>query len=242
MPRSSSEAPSPAQAMLPRRQVGAAAGTGATRDFSPGELLADRTVHIVGLVVGVTAAIALTLTVAIERNWSALVTVIAYSAGLVAMLSFSAAYNLARRSRHRHILRRLDHAAIFAMIAGTYTPFTILGLEGGWRIGMTVAVWAIAALGIAVKLFAPPDRSTRISTVLYLVFGWIGIIAIEPLLHGVSPMVLILLAVGGGLYSIGVIFHALQRMPYQNAIWHAFVLAAAMVHFAAVSGMVAAAG
>ncbi len=216
--------------------------TGAIHDFSPGELLADRTVHIVGLVVGTSAAITLTLIVAIERNWSALVTVVAYSAGLVAMLSFSAAYNLAHRSRHRHILRRLDHAAIFAMIAGTYTPFTILGLEGGWRIGMTIAVWSLAAIGIAVKLFAPAHRSTRISTVLYLAFGWMGIVAIEPLLQGLSPAVLILLAVGGGLYSVGVVFHALQRMPYQNAIWHAFVLAAAMVHFAAVSGMVAAAG
>jgi hemolysin III len=81
-----------------------------------------------------------------------------------------------------------------------------------------------------------------VSAVLYLVFGWIGIVAIEPLLHNLSPTVLILLAVGGGLYSIGVVFHALQRLPYQNAIWHGFVLAAAVVHFAAVSGMVAAAG
>jgi hemolysin III len=216
--------------------------TGAIRDFSPGELLADRTVHIVGLVAGVTGAVALTLVAAIEMKWAALVTVVAYSAGLVAMLSFSAAYNLGHGSDHRHILRRLDHAAIFAMIAGTYTPFTILGLDGGWRIGMTVAVWALAGVGIAVKLFAPAQRSTRISTALYLALGWMGIIAIEPLLHSVSPTVLILIAVGGGIYSLGVVFHLLQRMPYQNAIWHGFVLAAAVVHFAAVSGMVAAAG
>ena len=128
------------------------------------------------------------------------------------------------------------------MMDGTYTPFTILGLDGGWRIGMTVAVWALAGVGIAVKLFAPAQRSTRISTALYLALGWMGIIAIEPLLHSVSPTVLILIAVGGGIYSLGVVFHLLQRCPYQNAIWHAFVLAAAVVHFAAVSGMVAAAG
>jgi hemolysin III len=227
--------------MRPRR-IREIVTTGAIRDFSPGELLADRTVHIVGLVVGIAGTVTLTLVAAIEFKWAALITVVAYSAGLVAMLSFSAAYNLGRRSRHRHILRRLDHAAIFAMIAGTYTPFTVLGLEGGWRIGMTIAVWAMAAVGIAVKLFAPAHRSTRISTALYLVFGWMGIVAIEPLLRGLSPAVLILLAVGGGLYSVGVVFHALQRMPYQNAIWHGFVLAAAMVHFAAVSGMVAVAG
>jgi hemolysin III len=233
---------SPAGASTRPRRIREIVTTGAIRDFSPGELLADRTVHIVGLVAGVTGAVTLTLVAAIEMKWVALVTVLAYSAGLVAMLSFSAAYNLGRRSRHRHILRRLDHAAIFAMIAGTYTPFTILGLEGGWRIGMTIAVWTLAGVGIAVKLFAPAQRSTRISTALYLALGWMGIVAIEPLLHGVNPGVLILIAVGGGLYSVGVVFHALQRMPYQNAIWHGFVLAAATVHFAAVSGMVAAAG
>ncbi len=232
---------SPAAATRPRR-VREMVRTGAIRDFSPGELLADRTVHIVGLVAGVAGAVTLTLIAAIELKWAALVTVVAYSAGLVAMLAFSAAYSLGHRSRHRHILRRLDHAAIFVMIAGTYTPFTILGLDGGWRIGMTIAVWAMAAVGVAVKLFAPAHRSTRISTALYLVFGWMGIIAVEPLLRSLSPTVLILIAVGGGLYSVGVVFHALQRLPYQNAIWHAFVLAAAMVHFGAVSGMVAAAG
>jgi hemolysin III len=216
--------------------------TAAARDFSPGELVADRAVHIVGLLIGGAGALALTGVAAFEWRGAALLTVIVYSVGLVAMLSFSAAYNLCRRSRHRSVLRRLDHAAIFVMIAGSYTPFTILGLDGAWRIGMTAAVWGLAAIGIAVKLFAPVQRSTGVSAALYLVFGWIGIVAIEPLLHNLSPLVLILLAVGGGLYSIGVIFHALQRLPYQNAIWHGFVLAAAVVHFAAVSGMVAAAG
>jgi len=216
--------------------------TAGLRDYSPGELSADRTIHVLGLVIGVGGALALTLVTAFEWPGTALLTVIVYSVGLVAMLSFSAAYNLCRRSRYRHILRRLDHAAIFVMIAGTYTPFTILGLDGGWRIGMTLAVWALALVGIALKLFAPSQRSTRISVVLYLAFGWIGVVAIQPLLHALDPTVLILLAVGGGLYSIGVVFHALQRLPYQNAIWHGFVLAAAVVHFAAVSGMVAAAG
>lgn len=232
----------PAEAATRRGRIREIVRPGAIRDFSPGELLADRTVHVVGLVAGATGALVLTLVAAIAMKWTALVTVVAYSVGLVAMLSFSAAYNLCHRSRHRHLLRRFDHAAIFVMIAGTYTPFTILGLDGDWRVGMTIAVWAMAATGVAVKLFAPVRRSTRVSTVLYLAFGWMGIVAIEPLLLGLSPTVLILLAVGGGLYSIGVVFHALQRLPYQNAIWHGFVLAAAMVHFAAVSGMVAAAG
>lgn len=229
-------------AASPARSQRETIATGASRDFSPGELIADRTVHIVGLVAGVTGAVTLTLIAAIDMRWAALATVVVYSAGLVAMLSFSAAYNLCQASPRRHILRRLDHAAIFAMIAGTYTPFTILGLDGGWRIGMTIAVWTMALAGIGVKLIAPASRSTRISTALYLGLGWMGLIAVVPLLEGLSSAVLILLAVGGGIYSVGVVFHLLQRMPYQNAVWHAFVLVAAMVHFAAVSGMVAAAG
>jgi hemolysin III len=212
------------------------------RAQSRGELVADAVVHALGLASGVIGAIALVSLIAGNGNGLELAAILIYAAGLIAMLGCSAAYHVARAHPRRDLLQRFDHAAIFAMIAGTYTPFTILGLEGGWRIGMTVAVWALAGVGIAVKLFAPARRSTRISTALYLALGWMGVVAIEPLLHGVSPAVLILIAIGGGLYSVGVVFHALQRMPYQNAIWHAFVLAAAMVHFAAVSGMVAAAG
>lgn len=215
--------------------------SGPVRDFSPAELVADRAVHVTGLVLGIAAASMLTLIAAINAPWLALVAVVVYSLGLVAMLSFSAAYNLARRSRHRPLLRRLDHAAIFVMIAGTYTPFTILGLQGGWRIGMTIAVWSLAAIGIAVKLFGATTRSTKVSAALYLVFGWMGIIAIEPLLRSVDPIALILVAIGGGLYSFGVVFHATEQMHYQNAIWHAFVLAAAIVHFAAVAEIVTAA-
>ncbi len=213
----------------------------ANRELSRGELLADTTVHVIGLVIGISGAIFLMLVAALERHWTVLATVVAYSAGLVAMLSFSAAYNMAQRSRFRPLLRRFDHAAIFAMIAGTYTPFTILVLGGAWRIWMTVAVWTIAAVGIGIKLFAPARRSTRVSTILYLAFGWMGIIAIGPLLDTLSPGLLVLLGIGAALYSLGTIFHALQKMPYQNAIWHAFVLAAAMAHFAAVSGVVLAA-
>jgi hemolysin III len=212
----------------------------AVREQSRGELRADGTIHVIGLAVGISGALVLIGIAAVNRGWAEVATVVAYSAGLVAMLSFSAAYNMAHRSRFKPLLRRLDHAAIFVMIAGTYTPFTILGLEGGWRIWMTVLVWGIAAIGVGIKLFAPVKRSTRLSTILYLAFGWVGVIAIGPLLRGVGPPALILLAVGGALYTLGTIFHALQRMPYQNAIWHGFVLAAAAAHFAAVTEMVSA--
>lgn len=223
---------------VPYFHTGEPMQTDAIRELSRRELSADRTVHILGLTIGVAGSATLILTTAIEAHWTAFLTVLVYTAGLLAMLSFSAAYNLGQQSRHRRFLRRLDHAAIFAMIAGTYTPFTILALDDGWRIGMTVVVWGLASIGIAVKLFAPTQRSTRISAFLYLALGWIGVVALGPFLRNLSPLVLILLGIGGGLYSFGVVFHALERLPYQNAIWHAFVLAAAIVHFAAVYSVV----
>lgn len=213
---------------------------GGLRTYSRGELLADRVIHHVGVAAGVAGALVLIALVAVRSHWAELGPVLAYSAGLVAMLSFSAAYNLNHLGPHRILLRRLDHAAIFLMIAGTYTPFTVNGLTGAWSIAMLALVWTLAAAGIAVKLFGPVHRSTFYSAILYLAFGWIGLIAIRPFLDGLSVPVLTLLGVGALFYSVGVVFHALQRMPYQNAIWHGFVLAGAATHFAAVVGVVVA--
>jgi hemolysin III len=165
-------------------------------------------------------------------------TAAAYAAGLLAMLSFSAAYNLSADSRRRELLCRLDHAAIFVMIAGTYTPFTVLGLSGGWSTGMTIAVWSIAAAGVAIKLAVPTTRFAGLSTGLYLAFGWLGVVAIGPLLASIHAAVLGLVGAGGVLYSVGAIFHMWQKLPYQKAIWHGFVLVAAAVHYAAVCGLV----
>lgn len=208
------------------------------RDYSRGELAADRTIHLVGVAAGVAGVVVLISLVAVRSHWAELGPVVAYSTGLVAMLSFSAAYNLNYLGPHSMLLRRLDHASIFLMIAGTYTPFTVNGLTGAWSIAMTTLVWTLAGIGVALKLFAPLHRSTFYSAILYLAFGWVGLIAIQPFLNGLSVPVLILLGVGGLLYSIGVVFHALQRLPYQNAIWHGFVLAGAAAHFAAVVGIV----
>jgi hemolysin III len=152
---------------------------------------------------------------------------------MIAMFSFSAAYNLARNSRWRATLRRCDHAAIFVMIAGTYTPFTLLRLDGVWSWGLTTAVWTIAGAGMLIKLCRRCDLRYA-SAAPYLLLGWIGLIAIDPLFRSVGMETLALIAAGGALYTIGVGFHVWERLPFQNAIWHGFVLAAAAVHYAAV--------
>jgi hemolysin III len=197
------------------------------------ELVADGVVHALGVGLGVPAALVAIVVAARGDDVRQIAPVLLYAAGLVAMVSCSAAYNLFRRSRARTWLRRFDHAAIFAMIAGTYTPFTVLGLDGAWSVSLTVTIWTIAGLGIAAKL-CQPRWIEPISTVLYLALGWIGVVAARPFLESMPAATLILLAVGGAIYSAGVIFHVWRRLPYQNAIWHGFVLVAAGVHYAAV--------
>lgn len=207
------------------------------REFAARELAADRAVHLLGIALGVTGAIAIIVIAAAMRRLDDLPPVLIYAAGLLAMLGCSAAYNMFRTSRWRDWLRRFDHAAIFAMIAGTYTPFTLLGLKGTWSIALTTVIWAVAAIGIAIKLLKP-DRIETVSIGLYLALGWIGVVAAGPFMAAFDPVTLSLLAAGGILYSSGVVFHLWHHLPYQNAIWHGFVLAAAAVHYAAVVGVV----
>jgi len=207
------------------------------REFAARELAADRAIHLLGIALGVTGAIAIVVIAAAMRRLGDLPPILIYAAGLLAMLGCSAAYNMFRTSRWRDWLRRFDHAAIFAMIAGTYTPFTLLGLKGTWSIALTAVIWAVAAIGIAIKLLKP-HRIETVSLGLYLALGWIGVVAAGPFMAAFDPVILSLLAAGGILYSSGVVFHLWHRLPYQNAIWHGFVLAAASVHYAAVVGVV----
>jgi hemolysin III len=203
------------------------------RVLKPGELLADGIVHLVGLiaaVVGVAVLLALTLW---HGDAPEVTAVSIYSGALVAMLGCSAAYNLARSTRWCDLLKRFDHAAIFAMIAGTYTPFTTLRLEGAWADGLTAFIWSAAAIGIALRVWQP-RHCEWCFVALYLVLGWVGLVAFEPLLTSVGATTFILLAIGGVLYSTGVIFHVWERLPFQRAVWHGFVVAAAGVHYAAV--------
>jgi hemolysin III len=210
----------------------------AIRSISTPEASADRFVHLVGLAsaaIGVAILMAMT---AVRGGAAEIAVAATYSVGLIAMLSFSTAFNFATPGRRRDLLRRFDHAAIFVMIAGTYTPVIVLSLTGGWAVGMAVAVWSIAAAGVALKLSVQPQRFARLSVALYLAFGWIGVVAFEPFSDALGRPVLFLIAGGGVVYSIGVIFYRWRRLPYQRAIWHGFVLVAASIHYAAVCSLV----
>ncbi|ANC92384.2 DNA-binding protein [Azospirillum humicireducens] len=201
--------------------------------YSLGERRADAVVHAVGVTAGIAGFVWL-LNAAVFSdslpNRTALALAI-YGLGLVGMLTASAAYNLAPPGFGKSMLRRIDHAMIFVMIAGTYTPFT-LGLGQGVVLGG--AVWGGAAFGAALKLRFP-GRFHRLGLALYLGLGWAIVTALEPLGSALSPPALWLLVAGGLLYTVGVVFHLMDRMPYNNAVWHLLVLAAASCHFVAVS-------
>ena len=203
------------------------------RDRSRHELAADCIIHILGIAGGSIGGATLVALIAARGDWLELGALLIYAVGIVAMFGCSAAYNLARTSRWRAALQRCDHAAIFVMIAGTYTPFTLLRLDGAWSWGLTTAVWSIAGIGVLIKLCRGCDLRYA-SAAPYLLLGWIGIIAIDPLFRSLGWETLALIGLGGALYMIGVGFHVWHRLPFQNAIWHAFVLAAASVHYAAV--------
>jgi len=197
------------------------------------ESIADGIVHVIGVSLGLAGTIAIVVIAANSSDTAEISSIAVYSVGLLSMLGFSAAYNTWPVSRTKWVLRRFDHSAIFLMIAGTYTPF-IAQMKGNLvAMGLLTGVWLTAAVGIIFKLLLP-GRFDRLAVVLYLLLGWSGAVVYEPVVVALPSLSIWLLAAGGALYSIGVVFYAWRNLRFQNAIWHAFVLAAACCHYAAV--------
>lgn len=205
--------------------------------YTAGERIADGVIHAVGLTAGL-AAVTIMMVVAIPSlSVPASVSLAVYGLAMLAMFGCSAAYHLVPAPAWKSRLRRLDQAAIFLKIAGTYTPFAAIKMGGAAGYALLSSVWVIALLGAAGKLLLA-SRWDRTAIVLYLALGWAALIALQPLTESVPVAALALLAIGGGLYSVGVIFHVWHSLPYQNAIWHVFVLAGTGCHFGAVTSAV----
>jgi hemolysin III len=202
-------------------------------NYDRAELIADGVVHIVGVAFGLIAATVLIVLTALYASALDIVAVSVYVAGLLAMLVLSATYNLWPVSRAKWVLRRFDHAAIYMLIAATYTPLIIEVKDSFFAIALLIGVWCVAIVGIVLKL-ALPGRFDRLAVGLYLAMGWSGLMLYDAVVKALPAVALGFLIAGGVLYSLGVIFHAWRRLRFQNVIWHCFVLSGAACHYTAV--------
>ena len=184
--------------------------------------------YVIGTLVVLTAIYATPLEV---------VVVSVYVAGLLAMLSLSATYNLWPVSPTKWLLRRFDHSAIYVLIAATYTPIIAEMKQSVFAIALLIGVWCIAIVGVVLKLFWP-GRFDRLSVGLYLGMGWSGMMLYDTVVTALPKLALWFVLIGGALYSLGVIFHAWRRLRFQNVIWHSFVLLGAACHYTAVMDLV----
>ncbi|MFC4173725.1 hemolysin III family protein [Microvirga sp. GCM10011540] len=202
-------------------------------DYDRHEILADGIVHLLGVAGGMVAVVVMLVLAAPAVGPWELTSVAVYGCGLVAVLVISALYNLWPVSPVKWILRRFDHSAIYLLIAGTYTPFITQMWNDITAIVLLAGVWTGSVAGMALKLYLP-GRFDRLAILLYLLLGWSGVMAYEAVFDALPGSTLTLLAAGGLLYTVGVVFHVWEGLRFQNAIWHAFVLVAAACHYGAV--------
>ncbi|WP_322895454.1 MULTISPECIES: PAQR family membrane homeostasis protein TrhA [unclassified Yoonia] len=202
------------------------------------ERIADGTVHAVGVIGAVAGAVVLIIWSAGTASPAQVAAIAVYGATLIATFVASAAYHLAPWHGLRPTLRRFDHAAIYLKIAGTYTPLVVL-IGSGFAYLVLGVVWALAVIGIVLKLFfwrAPG----RFGPALYLIMGWLSLALIWSLWPLVPVSTMVLIAIGGLLYTAGVPFYAATRLRYSTAIWHGFVVIASACFFIAIATGVAA--
>ncbi len=198
-----------------------------------GEEIANGVTHGVGAGLAV-AALAVLVTLAARKGGAAHVVGSAVFGGtLVVLYTASTLYHAIPHAAVKRVLRVLDHSAIYLLIAGTYTPFMLVTLRGarGWT--LLAVVWAAAVAGIAL-CSTVGRRAHLVSVALYLVMGWIAVVAFPALMVGLGPWGMVLVVGGGAAYTLGVVFYAWRRLPYHHAIWHVFVLAGSTLHFTAV--------
>lgn len=203
------------------------------RPYTTDELIVDGIVHVVGLVLAIafgTVLLVMALTHTAPQEVPALAL---YVTTLVGVLGVSLAYNLWPVSPAKMLLARFDQAAIFLFIAGTYTPF--LAILGGSNTGivMTTFVWGASLIGVALKLIVP-ERFGRLAIALYLAIGWSGVFVFNGLSQTLPHTTLWLLLAGGLVYSFGIVFHLWEKLKFQNAIWHVFVVTGACLHLWAI--------
>ncbi|EHD23104.1 MULTISPECIES: PAQR family membrane homeostasis protein TrhA [Brenneria] len=202
--------------------------------YSVAEEIANSISHGIGLVFGIVGLVLL-LVQAVNNGADgvAITSYSLYGGSIILLFLASTLYHAIPSPRAKHWLKKFDHCAIYLLIAGTYTPFLLVGLNSPLAQGLMVVIWSMALLGVIFKL-AFAHRFEALSLITYLVMGWLSLVVIYQLAMTLSITGITLLAVGGAIYTLGVIFYACNRIPYNHAIWHGFVLGGSVCHFLAI--------
>lgn len=201
--------------------------------YSKGEEIANSITHGLGVLLSIAGLIVLIVYAAIDGTAVHVVSASIFGATLILLYTASTLYHSFQSPRVKRVMRILDHSGIYLLIAGTYTPFTLISLNGAWGWSLFGVVWGLALAGVIFKIFFT-GRFNAVSTVIYLGMGWIAVVAIKPMLELIPAGGLWWLLAGGLAYSFGVIFYAWKKLPYAHAVWHLFVLGGSICHFFAV--------
>jgi hemolysin III len=201
-------------------------------EYRLGDILANAITHGVGAALALIGAVYLIATSTRGDAW-VIVSCAIYAATLILVYLCSTLYHSLVRTRARHVFHVLDHSAIYLLIAGTYTPFTLVSIRGmaGWT--LFAIVWGLAIAGVVFKSLAV-GRFPAASATVYLLMGWCGVLALRPLLHAISWHGMIWLGAGGLAYTLGIVFFANDRLHFFHALWHVFVMAGSVAHYFAV--------
>ena len=194
------------------------------------EEIANSVTHGIGAALSITGLIVLVSFAAIKGDAWRVVSFSVYGGTMVVLYLISAIYHGFQAPKVKHVFHVLDHTAIYFLIAGTYTPFALVNLRGGWGWSLFGIIWGLAAAGILFKIFWF-GRLRILSIAIYLIMGWIVIIVIKPILVNIPIGGLIWLLVGGCIYTFGIAFYVWKKLPYHHAIWHLFVMAGSICHF-----------
>jgi len=197
------------------------------------EELVNVITHGIGAALGIAGMSALVVGAARHGDIWRIVSFTIYGVSLVLLYLASMFYHGASTPRAKRYLQFFDHTAIYLLIAGTYTPFALVSLRGAWGWTMFGLIWGFAIIGILLNVFFF-GRLGFVSTILYLLMGWMVVIAIKPVMDAVSVSGLVWLVAGGLSYTVGVVFYAWHRLPYSHPIWHLFVLGGSVCHFVAI--------
>ena len=200
------------------------------REQTLGEEIANSVTHGVGAGLSISALSILVVMASFGGDPWRIVSFSIYGAALVLLYLASTLYHSFQWPGVKQLFRKFDHAAIFLLIAGTYTPFTLVMIRGAWGWVLFGLVWGIALVGIVFQTVCI-GRFHVVSTLMYVAMGWLVVIAIKPVLNTVPTPALLWLLGGGLCYTVGVIFYVLHRMPYHHMVWHLFVLAGSVLHF-----------